>query len=110
MYCRRLAGQAALPRFYIDRHAWHGAGGVLMCAGPDFSGTFDACTFDQCTLYAVHGAHVGLHYCLFERCAPAVVATGAATAAHFTGCFFKNCQTGPIADHVPASGFGSRVS
>eukprot|EP00892_Ulva_mutabilis_P004156 jgi/Ulvmu1/2111/UM126_0003.1 len=67
-----------------------------MCAGPHFSWTFTDCIFDQCTLYAVHGADARLCGCRFMRCTPAVVASGAATVARFTGCLFHTCHTGLV--------------
>eukprot|EP00892_Ulva_mutabilis_P000210 jgi/Ulvmu1/1018/UM104_0003.1 len=104
--CTVQQGTITLPKDGILLLAGHGAhftgttfsGGFLMCAGADLNGRFQHCTFCQCTLYAVHGACVHLHACTFDRGVPAVVASGAATAANFTSCVFHACQAAVVAD------------
>eukprot|EP00892_Ulva_mutabilis_P000188 jgi/Ulvmu1/1016/UM104_0001.1 len=104
--CTVRQGTITLPKDGILLLAGHGAhftgttfsGGFLMCAGADFNGRFQHCTFRQCTLYAVHGACVHLHACTFDRGVPAVVASGAATAANFASCVFHACRSAVVAD------------
>eukprot|EP00892_Ulva_mutabilis_P000255 jgi/Ulvmu1/1022/UM104_0007.1 len=104
--CTVRQGSIGLPQDGVLLLAGHGAafhgttftGGVLMCTGPDFAGTFTRCTFEQCTLYAVAGARVTLRSCRFLRSTPAVVASGAATAAQINSCLFHSCRAGVIAD------------
>eukprot|EP00892_Ulva_mutabilis_P008803 jgi/Ulvmu1/6295/UM029_0002.1 len=116
--CTVKQGTIALPKDNILLVAGHGAhfrdatfsGGVLMCAGPDFSGTFTDCVFDDCTLYAVHNACLALRRCRFIRGASAFVASGSDTTAHLSGCLFHTCRAGLIADRsatvgVTGSGF-----
>lgn len=69
-----------------------------MCAGPDYSGTFDQCRFDECTLYAVHGACLSVSRCHFRRSAPAVIATGGSTLTRFFACLFQACPAAVIID------------
>lgn len=69
-----------------------------MCAGSEYSGTFDRCMFEGCTIYAVHGACLSLSLCHLHRSMPAVIASGCATTVSFSSCAFEACRAAVIAD------------
>ena len=69
-----------------------------MCAGPDFRGSFQRCTFNACTLYLVHGAAVALSDCAWRGCRAALIAHGLLTTATLTGCSFHACRFCVIAE------------
>lgn len=73
-------------------------GGVVICAGPQHSGTFQNCKFDDTAVYIVHGAAAMLHHCRFFACQPGLTASGGATAATLASCTFDGCPTGIVAE------------
>eukprot|EP00892_Ulva_mutabilis_P009204 jgi/Ulvmu1/6656/UM003_0294.1 len=70
----------------------------IVCAGGDFSGTFQDCVFERCAVHVVHGATVTLRRCTFRRCSPGVLASGAAASATLQMCLFQRCPTGIIVE------------
>ena len=74
------------------------AGGILVCCGGDFSATFQACRFSQCTVYAVHGATATLRHCALSAGFPGAVAHGAGTALHLNACTLHSCSTNVTAE------------
>ena len=82
----------------LRRHPLLGSGGAVICAGPDFRGSFQRCTFYACTVYVVHGAAAALSDCAWRACLAALIAHGPATNATLTGCSFQTCRYCVIAE------------
>ena len=67
-----------------------------MCAGSDFNGVFTSCMCAQCSLYTVHGAHVNLKHCNFNKCHPGAVVSCPGSVGFFYSCSFQACLTAII--------------
>lgn len=78
------------------------SGGSLVCCGSDFRATFQDCTFESCTVYAVHGAAVTLRACTLREGLTGLVAHGAGTAALLDSCTFDRCFNGFTAERGAA--------
>lgn len=76
----------------------HAAGGIVICAGPQSSGTFQNCTFHSTTVYAVHGATVTLRSSTFRQCRLGIIVNGQATSATLNDCTFRRCRTSVIVE------------
>lgn len=74
------------------------AGGVVICAGKEYSGAFSGCTFRSTAVYAVHGAAITLRSCAFIQCNPGITVSGTAAAAALHTCTLSNCSLGVIVE------------
>lgn len=79
----------------LDMHA---GGGIIVCAGADYSGTFQNCTFKETRLCIVHGAKAHLRHCAFTGAPFAVVASSRGTAVTLRECALVRCGCGVIAE------------
>lgn len=78
------------------------AGGALVCCGSGHHTSFHDCSFDNCTLYVVHGAAVVLRRCTHRGKLAAVIAHGAATSATLEACTFHDGVQAVIAERSAA--------
>lgn len=70
----------------------------MLCAGSEYTGSFQKCTFSSGGVYVVHGAAVTLLECRIDSCQPAVTVTGDATSATLIKCTLSNNLTGVVVD------------
>lgn len=73
-----------------------------MCAGAQYSGTFQNCTFQASAVYAVHGAAATLRGCTIHGSRIAITLSGDATLATLTDCTFDGCHTGIVTERGAA--------
>ena len=83
------------------------AGGVIICTGNPFSGTFRNCGLLRCQLHIANAASLSLHNCSFFACQPGVTVSGGATLATLHGCVLRACPAGIVADRGACVAAGS---
>lgn len=69
-----------------------------MCAGPQFSGTFQNCDFKSSPIYVANGARATLTDCTAHAAQPALTLSGAGTSAHLSGCSIDSCFSSIMVD------------
>ena len=74
------------------------AGGALVCAGPEYDGSFVSCIFQGCAVHAVNGAAVSLRRCTFRRCHPAIVSSQPHTLTTIADCEFHDCPVAIVTE------------
>lgn len=73
----------------VSPHLRH-AGGSVVCTGPAHTATFHRCKFDDCPLYAAHGAAITLTRCHLACGIPTLVASGPGTVVTLRMCSIKS--------------------